>query len=79
MWSLYLKAKLTQVMRKRRDQTLLDLLNNIHVGQCSNDNRIQLQQRKIGIKDSPPDATLITLICAERKIKAYKMIITNLD
>lgn len=79
LWSLFLMTKSIEVMRERGDQTFIDLLNNIHVGHCSNDNRIQLQQRKISINDSPPDATLITLICAEKMIKTHKMIITNLD
>ena len=52
-------AVLTEVMTQRGYQIFTDLLNNIPVVQCSNDNKIQLQERKINIKNSPPDATLI--------------------
>ena len=41
--SLILMAELTKVMRQTGDQTFIDLLNNIRVGHCSNDNRIQFQ------------------------------------
>ena len=58
--------ELTELRRKIGDQTFIDLLNNIRLGQCSNDNRVQLQQSKINIKKSPPDATLIY---AENKSK----------
>ena len=50
---------MTEVMRQRGHHIFIDLLNNIRVGQCSSDNKIQLYHRKINIKSSPPDATLI--------------------
>ena len=59
LWSLFLIAQLTEVMRQKEDQTFIDLLNKIRAGQGSNDNRIQIQQRTINIRNSTPDATLI--------------------
>ena len=47
LWSLFVMAELTEVMRERGDQTSIDLLNNIRVGQYSYYNRIQLQQRNL--------------------------------
>ena len=64
--SSLLMAEMTEVMRQRWHHIFIDLLNNIRVGQCLNVNKIQLHQRKINIKNSPPDATLI---CAENRPK----------
>ena len=47
LWSLFVMAELTEVMRERGDQTSIDLLNNIRVDQYSYYNRIQLQQRNL--------------------------------
>ena len=57
---------MTEVMRQRGHHIFIDLLNNIRVGQCLSDNKIQLHHRKIYIKNSPPD---VTLIYAENKPK----------
>ena len=43
----------------KEDQTLIDVLYNIRVGQSLNDSKVQVQQRKVNIKNWPPAATFI--------------------
>ena len=49
-------AELTEVMQQKGDE---NILNNIRIGKCSEDNVKQLQMRKIHIENVHPDATLL--------------------
>ena len=74
LWSLFLMAQFTEVIRQKGDKTFIGLLNNISVGESYEDNMEQLQLRKIDLNSVPLDATVIF---AENKLKdgynAYKL------
>ena len=57
--SQFLMAQLTGVIRQKSDKTFICLLNNIRVGECSEDNMKQLQLRKKDLNSVPHDATVI--------------------
>ena len=59
LWSLFVMAELTEVMRQKGDENFVNILNNIRIGKCSEDNVKQLQMRKIPIENVHPDATLL--------------------
>ena len=59
LWSLFVMAELTEVMRQKGDENFVNFLNNIRVGKCSEDNEKQLQMRKIPIENIHHDATLL--------------------
>ena len=59
LWSLFSMAELTEVMRQKGDEDFVNILNDIHIGNCSEDNAKQLQMRKIPIENVHPDATLL--------------------
>ena len=59
LWSLFVKVELTEVMRQKGDENFVNILNNIRIGKCSEDNVKQLQMRKIPIENVHPDATLL--------------------
>ena len=52
-------AELTEKMRQKGDENFVNILNNIRIGKCSEDNVKQLQMRKIPIENEYPDATLL--------------------
>ena len=52
-------AELTEVMRQKGDENFVNILNNIRIGKCSEDNVKQLQMRNIPTEDVHPDATLL--------------------
>ena len=56
LWSLFIMAELTEVMRQKGDE---NVLTDIRIGKCSEDNAKQLQMRKIPIENFHPDATLL--------------------
>ena len=66
LWSLFLMAQFTEVIRQKRDKTLIGLLNNIRVGESYEDNMEQLQLRKIDLNSVPLD---VAVIFAENKPK----------
>ena len=43
LWSLFVMAELTEVMRQKRDENFVNILNNIRIGTCSEGNVKQLQ------------------------------------
>ena len=51
LWSLFVMVELTEVMRQKGDENSVNILNNIRIGKCSEDNVKQLQMRKIPIKN----------------------------
>ena len=51
LWSLFVMVELTEVMRQKGDENSVNILNNIGIGTCSEDNLKQLQMRKIPIKN----------------------------
>ena len=57
LWSLFVMAELTEVLRQKGDENFVNILNNIRIGKCSEDNVKQLQMRKIPIENVHPDAT----------------------
>ena len=59
LWSLFVMAELTEKMRQKGDENFVNILNNIRIGKCSEDNVKQLQMRKIPIENVHPDATLL--------------------
>ena len=59
LWSLLVMVKLTEVMRQKGDENFVNILDNIRIGKCSEDNVKQIQMRKIPIKNVHPDATLL--------------------
>ena len=56
LWSLFVMAELTEVMRQKGDENFVTILNNIRVAKLSEDNVKQLQMRKIPIKNVHSDA-----------------------
>ena len=64
--------QLTEVMRQKCDKTFVCLLNNIGVGDCSEDNLKQLQLRKIDLNSVPLDATVILAKNKPNKYNACK-------
>ena len=59
-------AELTEVIRQKGDGNLVNIVNNIRIGKCFEDNVKQLQMRKIPIENVHPDATLLS---AENSLK----------
>ena len=53
---------------EKGNENLVNILNNISIGKCSEDNVKQLQMRKIPIKNVHPDANLLF---AENSPKYY--------
>ena len=51
LWSLFVMVELTEVMRQKGDKNSVNILNNIGIGKCSEDNVKQLQMWKIPIKN----------------------------
>ena len=52
-------VQLTEMMRQKGEKTFIGLLNNIRVGECTEDNMRQLRLRKINLNSVPVDATVI--------------------
>ena len=46
-------------MRQKGDGNFVNIVNNIRIGKCFEDNVKQLQMRKIPIENIHPDATLL--------------------
>ena len=59
LWSLLVMVKLTEVMRQKGDENFVNILDNIRIGKCSEDNVKQIQMRKIPIENVNPDATFL--------------------
>ena len=59
LWLLLVMLELTEVMRQKGDENFVNILNNIRIGKCSEDNVKQIQMRKIPIKSVRPDAILL--------------------
>ena len=59
LWSLFAMVKLTEMMQQIEDKNFINILNNIYIGKCSEENVKQLQLRKIPIESVHPDATFL--------------------
>ena len=52
-------AELVEVMWQKGDENFVNILNDIRIAKCSEDNIKQLQMRKISIENVHPDAFLL--------------------
>ena len=52
-------TELTKAIRQKENQTFIEFLNNVRVGQWFKGNTKKLQLKKIDINNASPDLTLI--------------------